>query len=134
MKTIIQLSIFLLAFVAIAQEVELEIEIQNIASNNGKIYVGVYDSEQNFLSKTYSASQVEIKNQKAICKFKIPTGTYAVSVFHDENDNRKFDTGIFGIPIEDYGTSNDAKGFMGPPKFEDAKFTIDKNQIITISL
>jgi uncharacterized protein (DUF2141 family) len=118
----------------LAQEVELEIQIDNIASNNGKIYVGVYDSEQNFLSKVFRGDLVAIKNKKATCTFKIPVGTYAVSIFHDENDNKKLDTGLFGIPTEDYGTSNNATGFMGPPKYEDAKFKLENRKTINISL
>ena len=33
------------------------------------------------------------------------------------------DTGIFGIPTEGVVASNHAKGFMGPPSFNDAKFS-----------
>jgi len=50
-------------------------------------------------------------------------GTYAVACFHDENKNGVLDTGLFGIPSEGIVSSNHAKGFMGPPKFEDAKLS-----------
>ena len=37
-----------------------------------------------------------------------------------------------GMPIEDYGASNNVMNF-GPPKFEDAKFSIiDKNVSLEI--
>ena len=32
------------------------------------------------------------------------------------------DTGFLGIPTEDYGFSNDAKGTFGPASFDDSKF------------
>lgn len=48
-------------------------------------------------------------------------GQYAVAVVHDENGNGKLDTKIFGIPREGLGSSRDARGFFGPPHFEDAK-------------
>lgn len=134
MKTIYHLSFFLLSIFGFAQEVSLSVEIKNIASNNGKIYVGVYADEKSFLKKIYRGNLVEIDGNKANCEFKLPAGIYAVSIFHDKNDNRKFDTGWFGIPIEDYGTSNNAKGFMGPPKFEDAKIELKENKTITILL
>ena len=35
---------------------------------------------------------------------------------------------FFGIPKEAYGCSNNAKGFMGPPKYEDAKFMLTSKQ------
>ena len=60
----------------------------------------------------------------------IPKGVYAISLFHDENDNGTMDTNFVGIPKEAYGCSNNAKGFMGPPKWQDAKFEIN-DQVIT---
>ena len=64
----------------------------------------------------------------------IPEGTYAVSIFHDENNNDKLDSNFIGIPKEDYGCSNNAKGFMGPPKWKDAKFELNSDKTITITL
>jgi uncharacterized protein (DUF2141 family) len=53
----------------------------------------------------------------------MPAGTYAVACLHDENKNGKLDTGLFGIPKEGTVASNHAKGFMGPPSFDKAKFS-----------
>ena len=39
-------------------------------------------------------------------------------LFHDENGNGKMDTGFLGIPTEGVVVSNQAKGFMGPPKIQ----------------
>ena len=65
----------------------------------------------------------------------VPDGTYAVSFVHDKNSNGKMDKNFMGIPKEDYGCSNNAKGFMGPPKWEDAKFELKgADKSITISL
>jgi uncharacterized protein (DUF2141 family) len=44
------------------------------------------------------------------------------------------DTKLFGIPKEPYGFSNNAKGFMGPPSFEDAKFVLDHDKTIFIEV
>ncbi len=57
-------------------------------------------------------------------------GEYAVRVFHDENKNGKIDTNFLGIPTEDYGYSNDASGWFGPPSWEKAKFIFDKPEMI----
>jgi uncharacterized protein (DUF2141 family) len=38
-------------------------------------------------------------------------GTYAVIVFHDENDNGKLDKTALGMPIEAFAISNNARGF-----------------------
>jgi uncharacterized protein (DUF2141 family) len=78
---------------------------------------------------------VDIKSGTASVTFKdVPKGTYAISVYHDENNNGTLDRNGFGMPTEGYGTSNDAKGFMGPPKFEDAKFTISNKAKANINI
>lgn len=113
---------------------DLTIEIKGIQNNNGKIYIAIYDSEATFLKKAQGVI-AEIKDKKSTGVFKgLKKGTYAVSLFHDENGNKKMDTKIFGIPKEPYGFSNDATGFMGPPKFNDAKFSLDSDKSITITI
>ena len=96
---------------------------------------GVYNSEIGFLKNEYKGDVVEIKEKRATIIFKnIDAGEYAVSFIHDENKNNKMDTNFFGIPKEDYGCSNNAKSFMGPPKYEDAKFMLSENKTILIGL
>jgi uncharacterized protein (DUF2141 family) len=56
-------------------------------------------------------------------------GEYAIRIFHDENENEKIDTNIFGIPTEDYGYSNDASSWFGPPSWEKAKFIFNKPEM-----
>jgi len=56
-------------------------------------------------------------------------GEYAVRVFHDENKNEIVDTNILGIPTEDYGYSNNASGWFGPPSWEKAKFIFNKPEM-----
>jgi len=115
---------------------EIVVKITNINSNSGKIYVALYDSEASFLDKGYKSIIGTINNNTCEVIFKeIPNGIYAISLFHDENDNDKMDSNFLGIPKEDYGCSNNARGFMGPPKWRDAKFEILNNSIIqTIKL
>jgi uncharacterized protein (DUF2141 family) len=52
----------------------------------------------------------------------LPPGRYAVSVYLDENGNRKLDTNWLGMPKEAVGVSNNPRGRMGPPRFEDSVF------------
>ncbi|TYA84254.1 DUF2141 domain-containing protein [Seonamhaeicola marinus] len=109
---------------------DLTIKVSGIDSNDGKIFIGLYNSEDSFLNKTFKRAVSKIENNQCAVVLKdIPEGVYAISVFHDENDNNKMDKGMFGIPKEDYGCSNDATGFMGPPKWEDAKFEIKGKSI-----
>ena len=69
------------------------------------------------------ATYAEISNNIAFIEFaNLPFGEYSVSAYHDENANKELDTNWLGIPKEGTGASNNAKGKMGPPKYEDAKF------------
>ncbi len=115
----------------------LTIQITGLETDKGKVFLALSDRAESFLKKgegTKGANAV-VQNKKATIFFKgLKKGNYAVSFFHDENDNKIMDTKIFGIPKEPYGFSNNAKGFMGPPSFDDAKFVLDTNKTIFITV
>ena len=135
MKKILLCSILLVSSFVFCQNVTLTVNVTGLKNNKGKVLVGVYNSEANFLKKVVVGKLVTIINKKVQIIFEnVPVGTYAVSLYHDENENNKLDVNFLGIPKESYGTSNDAKGFMGPPKYNDAKFELKNNKIINIKL
>ncbi|HMI07173.1 MAG TPA: DUF2141 domain-containing protein [Flavobacterium sp.] len=135
MRKIILVLVILVGGFVQAQNVNLEVKMTGFKNNTGVVKVGLYDSESNFLKTVYKSLKPGIVSNTATATFtNIPKGTYAVSVYHDENENGTLDRNAFGIPAEDYGTSNGARGFMGPPKFEDAKFTLDTNKTINITI
>ncbi|MBC8884551.1 DUF2141 domain-containing protein [Flavobacterium piscinae] len=114
---------------------KLTVNIKGLKNNKGQVVVGLYQGEKNFLRKVYFGKVVSISNKEAVVEFDhLPSGEFAISLFHDENGNGKLETGWFGIPKEDYACSNGAKGFMGPPKYSDAKFTINQNKTINIKI
>jgi uncharacterized protein (DUF2141 family) len=119
-----------------AQETfNLTVNIAGLNTDKGSLLVGVYSTKENFLKKPFKSDIIKIINKKSMVIFKeIPKGEYAVSFVHDENDNKKMDTNFIGIPKEDFGCSNNATGFMGPPKYEDAKFQLTKNKTINIKI
>jgi uncharacterized protein (DUF2141 family) len=59
----------------------------------------------------------------------LPYGWYAIKVLHDENQNTKLDKNFLGIPTENYGYSNNASGWFGPPRWEKAKFLLDQEEL-----
>ncbi|MBU2930266.1 DUF2141 domain-containing protein [Winogradskyella psychrotolerans] len=136
LKIIITALISLLSFQTKAQDTyTLTVNVVEADTNDGKMFIALYNAEGDFLKTKYKATISAIKNKQCTITFNgIPEGIYAVSVFHDENDNGKMDTNFMHIPKEDYGCSNGATGFMGPPKWEDAKFDIKADKTITITL
>ncbi|GMN09284.1 hypothetical protein MTsPCn9_02600 [Croceitalea sp. MTPC9] len=115
---------------------KIRVFVTEASNDKGNMIIGLYNSEKEWLEKVYVGMVSEIKNGKCEVLFeKIPYGNYAVSLFHDKNNNKKFDMFLGFMPKEDYGTSNDAKGNFGPPKWEDAKFTLSQEEkSITIKL
>ncbi|MEM6473081.1 MAG: DUF2141 domain-containing protein [Planctomycetota bacterium] len=55
---------------------------------------------------------------------RLPPGTYAITAFHDENDNGWMDWDTRGLPFEATGNARNAKGNYGPPTFEQMKINI----------
>ena len=131
-KIIIVIVFFITSLVA-AQNVNLTVKISGLKSNTGLVQVGLFNSEGTFLKKAYKGVSSEIKSNGATVTFlNIPMGKYAISAYHDKNSNSKLDTNFIGIPKEDFACSNNAKGTMGPPKYEDAKFDLTKDSKLEI--
>lgn len=53
----------------------------------------------------------------------LPSGTYALTVLHDENANNRLDKSL-GIPREGIGFSNNPRLRFGPPRFSQSRFHI----------
>ena len=111
----------------------ITVEIAGMTADKGAVYVSLCNNKELFLKKGFRSEIVKVTDKKATAVFKnIPEGMYAISVFHDENDNKKLDTKRFGIPTEATGCSKGAVGKYGPPKYKDAKFTLTKDEIIPV--
>ena len=120
-----------------AQEEKFQITvfIHGLDSNEGQVLIALHNKKAQFLKTDFKNAITKITNKKVTYTFKeIPKGEYAVAVFYDKNSNEKMDVNFLGIPKEAYGCSNNAKGFMGPPKYEDAKFLLTANRILRIEI
>jgi uncharacterized protein (DUF2141 family) len=135
MRTILFLSMILVASIAGAEN-KLTVVVDSIEKSEGKVLVAVYDSD-NFLKQPlyYGMAKVEQDVEEVTVVIEnVTSGQYAVAVFHDENDNNNLDTGAYGIPIEKYGFSNNARGKMGPPAFQDCVISIEEDTEINITV
>ena len=103
----------------------------------GELKVAVFNESATFpqrdkatLTKTVPIS----KEQASVCFEQMPPGNYAVAIFQDVNKDGKLNKSGFGVPIEPYGFSNNARGNFGPPPFQKAAFTIAKDSEVDITL
>jgi uncharacterized protein (DUF2141 family) len=124
--------------VVFAQQNTLTVNITGINNINGNVYVYLYTSEEGFpieISKANNFKKAEVISNNVTVFFKnLKPGIYAVSVYQDIDANGKINKNFLGIPKEPVGVSNNAEGFMGPPKYEDAKFNLNSNKTIEIKL
>jgi uncharacterized protein (DUF2141 family) len=116
---------------------KITIKINGLKSNAGTVKVALCNSLENYKNhkSPFMGLNLPIKNKQAeIILSDLPAGYYAVKAFHDENNNNDLDTNFLGIPIEDYGFSNNASGIFGPPSWNKAKMMIsDDSPIIIIN-
>ncbi len=110
----------------------LTVKLSGFANDKGECWFAldnseeVYESEDTvFVGKVIPISNKEVSITIDSLKF----GTYAIKVFHDENSNGELDTNLLSIPTEDYGFSNNASGWFGPPRWEKAKFLFNENKM-----
>ncbi len=116
---------------------QIKIMVSNIEEEKGAIHFGIYNDSNLFpkeegkiLGGFKKVSEV-VKNGFIINN--LQESNYAIAIYHDKNSNKKFDT-FLAIPKERYGFSNNAKVFLGPPKFEDASFFVGRDSIVEISI
>lgn len=126
--------LFLVISFAFGQEVSLNVEIEGIKSEKGKILFSLFSDKNGFpgdMTKAFKKGVVQIEDGKAIIDLDLPPGTYAIMVFHDEDDNNELNTNWFGMPKEGVGNSNNHKGI---PNYKKSVFKLYKNKTITINL
>lgn len=110
-------------------DISLEMEINNLESNKGPIYIRILDENEN---PVIVGTSPVINYSSEISFDSIFPGKYAIQFFHDENENQKMDFSLIGIPKEKFGSSNDVKPILGPPKFEKMLFEIYQDKKIVM--
>ena len=99
----------------------LVIVVEGSKNTDGAIVVSVFGSEETFLKEAIFWRKAEPDpSGRTVITFdraEFPP-EFAISLYHDVNDNGKLDTGFMRIPKEPYGFSNNPGFRMGPPKFK----------------
>ena len=95
------------------------IEITNVVTNGGKIYLTIFSTAEKFKNGMPDFSFTLEDNNSIVSKeLSLPVGEYVISAFQDANNNRSLDYGLFGAPKELVGLSNYiGKGY--PSKYFD---------------
>ena len=129
MKNYLILLFTSLSAAAFAQTGSIQVEISNIKNSDGIIGLALYNNAADFTKKEFKTTEVKARKGKVTASFdKVPAGTYAIAVLHDENENNAMDFNMLGIPKEAFGFSNNAKAVLSPPKFSSAAFAVKNGE------
>jgi len=105
----------------------LAVQVVGVQGEAGAVCVALYRDEDTYPDegKELLLSCGKITEGTALLIFKdLAPGDYAAFAFHDADGDRRLKKNFIGMPKEGVGASRGAKGFMGPPKFEDAKVAV----------
>ncbi len=149
-KILLSLTVVWLAM-APAHAASLTVTILGLHSDAGELLIGVYENAAGFASAIAGSSTVSAllpqkwriagaslrakTGSQSITFRQLPPGRYAIIAFHDENDNGLLDANALGVPMEGYGFSNNAQGFLSAPSFNAAAVTLkDPDESMTTSI
>lgn len=128
---------FLLFPITLLSQNTISVNVYNVPSQDGNINVAVYDSDESFLKFEGVVKTESTEAQKGMVTLKIedmPSGEYALAIFHDENGNDELDTNWLGIPKEKVAFSKAKMKTFGPPKYKECAFNVTSDFEISIEL
>jgi uncharacterized protein (DUF2141 family) len=120
MRCLLVLVLLLAPLPALAAD--LQIAVTGVHNAKGVVHVDICTPETFLKDCAWSGKAPARAGTTIVTITGLPPGRYAAQGFHDENGNGKVDRGLFGIPKEGVGFSNDAPIRLAPPKLSEALF------------
>jgi uncharacterized protein (DUF2141 family) len=105
----------------------VSITAHGLRNDEGQIICALFASKEHFPDGAHASKSdiVRVKSRQGTCRFTgVAPGTYAIALFHDENEDKVLNT-FLGIPREGFAFSRNAPpSTFGPPKFSAAAFRV----------
>ncbi len=105
----------------------LEVRFVGIETPSGDILMSLFDSAQAHDAGGAPArlGMATVEGDTAVTRFEgLTPGDYAIKAFHDIDGDMKMASNPFGMPLEPFAFSNDAKAEGGPATWEAARFAV----------
>lgn len=131
MKTLTTLVALLLTSFLFAQEkgVTVTVVFDKLVNNEGMVTAALYDEATFMKGAPLNSAEGKPENQTLTLVLEdVSPEKYGIITLHDFNENGRMDFETNGMPKEPYGLSNNTLS-MGPPRFEDAVFTVGTEDI-----
>jgi uncharacterized protein (DUF2141 family) len=110
-----------------ASAAEVAVRVSGLSEPLGQVGCSLFAGAAGFPMDNTSARNLWLPAEAkgVTCRFnEVAEGTYAVSVGHDLNGNKRVDTNFFGFPTEQWGVSNNARPSLRAPHFDEAAFKV----------
>ncbi|MGZ8311067.1 MAG: DUF2141 domain-containing protein [Allosphingosinicella sp.] len=110
-----------LSIAAPAQAADLNVDLDGVRAAGGNLYVTVQTREE-FMQQRETAGSIVSRPQAGAHRFsyEIPAGDYAISVWHDDNGNGRFDKNDSHIPLDGWAMANSA-ALRAEPTFDQVR-------------
>lgn len=130
------LSLIFGAFSATSQTVKLKVNLDNIEEQEGVVCLKVWKDNDKFLKEgnEYKEYYIKADKSKVSKTIYLPKGEYALSTFHDKNEDKECNRNFIGLPLEKYGFSNNFKPKLSLPKFHQCQISLTGDKEVTIHL
>jgi len=117
----------LVATIGASHAAEVVVRVSGLSEPLGQVGCSLFAGTAGFPMDNTSARNLWLPADArgVTCRFNdVPEGTYAVSVGHDLNGNKRVDTNFIGLPTEQWGVSNNARPPLRAPRFDEASFKV----------
>lgn len=121
--------IFLLLVNSISLAANLEVRIRNIKNAKGVVRLNMSSNEESYDDQDNFVREIVVPAKKGSLRVQIRDidyGYYAITTYHDENNNGELDKSFWGFPTERFGISNVDRAPYSRPEWEEVKFWVEE--------
>lgn len=123
---------------------ELVVDLYGMEPTGRTVYLAVFnDPAQYDAEDSRKGVIVDMNYKNAVTSatapamrftFDVPDGVYSVKAFYDVDGDRTLDANFLGVPREPYGFSNNVRGVLGPPGFDETSFRVSGRTVTRIDM
>jgi uncharacterized protein (DUF2141 family) len=116
---------------AASPSARLDLNVDGLRSDRGVLRICVTSHPDHFPNchADPDARRANVPAGQPVPVFEgLPSGEYAIALFHDENRNGQLDR-MAGIPKEGVGFSNNPRLMFGPPRFTESRFAVTNQPV-----
>lgn len=133
MKSAIISILLLFNFIPTQEEYgTIDLVISETSSDEGVIQLLIFNQEKGWpesLDDAWKIVTLPIDNGSAKKTFtKVPGGKYAITVFHDHDENGQIRKNKIGYPLDNFGFSNNPSLLFGVPSYAKCSLKVTAGQ------